>query len=52
MHEDLNVPQQNFEIYFTKYVYLKLIFLIWIVQNFTDEKFDLSYFNVLSCGQT
>jgi len=35
--------------YFPKDVYLILISLLWIAQPFTDEKFELSYFKLLSC---
>jgi len=35
---------------FQKDVYLNLISLLWIAQPFTDDKFNLSYLKLLSCG--
>ena len=43
VHEHLEVLQQNFEVYFPEDNYLSLNSLLWIVQPFTNEDFDLDY---------
>jgi len=43
VHEHLNVLLQNFEVYFRRDVYSNLNYLLWHVQPFTDEDFDLGY---------
>ena len=41
VHEHLNVLQQNFEVYFPDDNYLNRISLLWTVQPFANEEFDL-----------
>ena len=43
MHEHLAVLQQNFGVYFPKDNYLSMNSLLWIVQPFTNEDFELEY---------
>ena len=43
VHEHLEVPQQNFGVYFPEDNYLSMNSLLWIVQPFTNEDFDLDY---------
>jgi len=43
VHEHLEVLQQNFEVYFAIDAYFKLNSLLWIVQHFTYEEYDLGY---------
>ena len=45
VHQHLNLLQQNFEAYFSDDDYLKLNSLLWIVQPFTNEEFDLGHLN-------
>ena len=42
-HEHLEVLQQNFGVYFSEDNYLSMNSLLWIVQPFTNEDFDLEY---------
>ena len=43
VHEHLEVLQQNFGVYFPEDNYLCLNSLLWVVQPFTNEDFDLDY---------
>ena len=43
VHKHLEVLQQNFGVYFPEDNYLSMNSLLWIVQPFTDEDFDLEY---------
>ena len=43
VHEHLEVLQQNFGVYFLEDNYLSMNSLLWIVQLFTNEDFDLEY---------
>ena len=43
VHEHLEVLQQNFGVYFPEDNYLSLNSLLWIVQPFTNEDFNLDY---------
>ena len=43
VYEHLEVLQQNFGVYFPEDNYLSLNSLLWIVQPFTKEDFDLDY---------
>ena len=43
VHEHLEVLQQNFGVYFPEDNYLSMNSLLWIVQPFINEDFDLEY---------
>ena len=43
VHNHLEVLQQNFGVYFSEGNYVSLNSLLWIVQPFTNEDFDLDY---------